>query len=115
MFRFFEGFARLFDAAVMPCCTETGCIDYISTCSKLERTDVSKKKRVTTMPIRIDQDVHEWIMALKDAYGSPNVSEVLRVALQRAYPNIEELAEAAKLTADERASKLSRFVDDNER
>lgn len=70
----------------------------------MSRESQQKDDRMT---IRLDKDVHGWIMALKDAMGAKNVSEALRNALKKGYPNIEELARQAETKDSERQRVLS--------
>jgi len=60
----------------------------------------------TSTPIRIDADVHEWIMTIKEAFGHNSASSVLREALREVYPNIEEIVAAVHArTAEAEAEK----------
>ena len=70
----------------------------------------SRKSKGKTMPIRLDEDVHEWIMALRDALDSSSASEALRHALMKAYPNIADIAQAAQMKEEERREILERLL-----
>lgn len=48
-----------------------------------------KDEKKQTMPIRIESEVYEWVNALKEAYGSKNVSDAIREIVLRAHPDIE--------------------------
>lgn len=64
------------------------------------------------MTIRLDEDVHSWIMALKDAMRAKNVSETLRRALKKSYPNIEELTQKAETKDEERQRVLQELIEE---
>jgi hypothetical protein len=69
------------------------------------------RKKDARMTIRLDEDVHGWIMALKDAMGVKNVSEALRRALKKGYPSIELLTLQAEEKDLERQHILAELVD----
>jgi hypothetical protein len=72
------------------------------------------RQKDARMTIRLDEDVHGWIMALKDAMGAKNVSEALRRALKKGYPEIEELARQAEEKDAERQHILAELIADED-
>jgi hypothetical protein len=59
------------------------------------------------MPVRIDDDVREWIMTLKAMYGTANVSDTLRQALITLHPNIAEVTDKLREYQSQQASILA--------
>lgn len=70
---------------------------------------MSRKSEDST-PIRIDLQMHEWIMTLKEAYNMPNVSDTLRLVLKKAHPNIEEIVRVNRQKEEERNALLSELI-----
>ena len=58
------------------------------------------------MPIRIDNEVHEWLSLIKEASGSSSISETMRRVILRQYPDIRRIAEDARLKEGERRDML---------
>ena len=73
----------------------------------MSRKKVKPEKQTT---IRLDGDLLEWLSVLRDGQNLPSVSEALRVALLRAYPNIEEIVEISRQQEQERIAKLGNII-----
>ena len=70
----------------------------------------STKKEATSMSVRIDDEVVEWITLLKDAFKVGNMSDAIRQGLLRAYPELPIIAEKAKKKEAEREAMLGYFT-----
>lgn len=73
----------------------------------------SKKGKNVQTSIRLDAQLLDWLSALRDAQGLPSQAEALRIAIQRAYPNIEEIAEFHRKKSEERNEALGKLLNED--
>jgi hypothetical protein len=73
---------------------------------------MSRKKTKTEnqTSIRLAPDLLEWLSVLRDGQNLSSVSEALRIALLRAYPNIEEIVAISRQQEQERIAKLGNII-----
>lgn len=50
-----------------------------------------KMKREHQTSIRLDDDLLEWVMTIKELLRLGSVNEAVRVTFEKAYPDIEEI------------------------
>jgi hypothetical protein len=73
----------------------------------MSRKKIKPEKQTT---IRLDADLLEWLSVLRDGQNLASVNDALRIALLRAYPNIEEIVAISRQQEQERIAKLGNII-----
>ena len=73
----------------------------------MSRKKMKPEKQTT---VRLDSDLVEWLSVLRDGQNLPSVNDAVRIALLRAYPNIEEIVELSRKREAERKSQLGDVI-----
>jgi hypothetical protein len=88
------------------------CIHYYTTI-RIQYYAESKKmssEKTAYGNLRLEKDVVDTINILKHALELPNQSEVIREALKRAFPNIDELIQISETKEKEKAEAIKRAL-----
>jgi len=59
------------------------------------------------MTVRIDPDVYDWLMAIKEATNSSSASETLRSLILKQHPNIENVVDEIRKAESKKQTILA--------